>query len=226
MIRICLLCLLLLSAAGAANAQLFSSQVSRNDTGKIYLKFSPLGLIDFQDGNITVGGEYRFNSSWSVLMDAGAILYSQYMRNCDRTTGILLRPGIRKYGGRYKDYFFDLQFHYKRVMYRVNDWIERDVVNDVSGYEELATFRYRKQVFGVQILGGGREFLTRDHRLFLEVTAGFGVHYKITGPYQEGNSRYEDPFALVVNSNNNLKTTARVVVPALPVNIRVVYKLR
>lgn len=226
MIRIFLSGLLLLLTAGAANAQLFSSQVSRNDTGKIYLRFSPIGLIDFLDGNFTVGGEYRFNNNWSVTMDAGFIFYSQYVRS-NRTAGLLLRPGIRKYAGKKKDYFFDLQFHYKGVMYHVNDWIERDVVDGVSGYEQLTTFKYRKQVFGVQLMSGGKEFLTRDHRLFLEVAAGFGLHYKVIGPYHEPNSRYEDPFALVVNSRENLSTPpSRTIVPSLPVTVRLVYKLR
>src|SRR5689334_14371940 len=114
MIRILLLCLLLLLTAGAASAQLFSSRVIPNDTGKVYLRFSPIGLVDLLDGNFTVGGEYRFNSSWSVTMDGGFIFYSHYVRN-DKATGILLRPGIRKYAGKKKDYFFDLQFHYKEV---------------------------------------------------------------------------------------------------------------
>jgi hypothetical protein len=76
-------------------------------------------------------------------------------------------------------------------------------------------------------MAGGKEFLPKDHRLFLEVTAGFGLHYKIAGPYHESNSRYEDPFALTFNRNENLSTPpARTVVPALPINIRLVYKLK
>jgi hypothetical protein len=226
MIRICLLCLPLLLAAGATHAQLFPSKPARIDTGKIVLRFNPVGLADFLDGNFTVGGEYRFNNSWSATMDAGVIFYSHYMARSDRATGILFRPGIRKYTGKNKDYFFDLQFHYKEVMYRVNDWIERGVVNEASAYSQLTTFRFRKQVYGVHLMGGGREFLTKDHRLFVEVVAGLGIHFKITGPYHEDNSRFEDPFALVVNRNNNLKTTAKTVVPSFPFTIRLVYKLR
>ena len=227
MVRICLFCLPLLLATEAARAQLFSSKVALNDTGKIYLRFSAFGLIDVLDGNFTVGGEYRFNKSWSVTMDAGYIFYSRYVIKSDRSGGILLRSGIRKYAGKKLDYFFELQFHYKEVMYHVNDWIERDVVDGMSAYEQLTTFRYLKRVFGVQVLSGGKEFLTRDHRLFLEVTAGLGLHYKITGPYHENNSRYEDPYALVVNSKENLSTPpTRTVVPALPINIRLVYRLR
>jgi hypothetical protein len=159
-------------------------------------------------------------------MDAGVIFYSHYIARCDRATGILFRPGIRKYTGKSKDYFFDLQFHYKEVMYRVNDWIERGVVNEASAYAQLTTFRFRKQVYGVHLIGGGREFLTKDHRLFVEVVAGLGIHFKITGPYHEDNSRFEDPFALVVNRKNNLKTTAKTVVPALPMTFRLVYNLK
>jgi hypothetical protein len=226
MIRICLLCLPLLLAAGAAHTQLLPSKAARIDTGKIYLRFNPVGLADLLDGNFTVGGEYRFNNTWSATMDAGFIFYSLYMSRSKKATGILLRPGVRKYAGKNKDYFFDLQFHYKEVMYRVNDWIQRDVINEASAYSQLTTFRFRKQVYGVHLMAGGKEFLTKDHRLFLEIVVGFGIHYKVTGAYHEENSRIEDPFALTINRAGNMKTPARAVVPALPMTLRLVYKLR
>lgn len=226
MVRVCLLCLFLLLAAGAGNAQMFASKLPRIDSGKVFLRFNPIGLIDLLDENFTVGGEYRFSDTWSFIMDAGYIFKSQYIGTSEKTSGVLLRPGLRNYTGKSKDFFFDLQFHYKDVMYHVNDWIQRDVVNGASSYEERTTFRFRKQVYGVNLMGGGREFLTKDHRLFFEVVAGIGIHYKVTGVYKEANSLYEDPFALVVNRKENLKTPARNVVPALPVTIRVVFKLR
>src|SRR5688572_24232604 len=142
--RICLLCLLMLLAAVAGNAQYITDQLMQTGTGKLYLRHNPLGLIDFLDGNITFGGEYRFNDTWSATLDAGGILYSQYFPKTRKATGILLRPGVRIYPGKYKDYFVDLQFHYKQVMYNIKDWIDRDVVNGVATYEELKTFRYRK----------------------------------------------------------------------------------
>jgi hypothetical protein len=226
MIRICLLCLPLLLAAGITDAQLFPTKVSQKDSGKIYVRFSPIGLVDLLDENFTIGGEYRINSSWSAIMDAGFIFYSKYMRNCEKATGVLLRPGVRKYAGERRAYFFDLQFHFKQVMYHVNDWIEREVVDEAAAYDQLTKFRYRKQVFGVHLMGGGKEYLTKDHRLLLEIVAGVGIHYKITGPYHEVNSRFEDPFALTVNRKNNLSPVARTVVPALPVNVRLVFTLR
>jgi hypothetical protein len=213
MIRICLLCVFLLLAAGITNAQWSPWKISPRDTGKIYLRFSPLGLTDLLDVNFTVGGEYPFNNTWSATMDAGFIFYSQYMRNCEKVTGMLLRPAIRKYTGRTRERFIELQLHYKGVMYHVNDWISRELVDGASAYDQLAKFRFRKQVFGL-------------HLLFLEFAAGFGIHYKVTGPYKEVNSRFEDPFALVVNRDNNLKPVARTVVPALPIGVRIVYKFR
>src|SRR5689334_13760163 len=125
MVRVCLLCLPLLLAVWAGNAQKVALKPLRIDTGKVYLRFNPIGLIDILDGNFTVGGEYRFNNSWSAIMDAGYIFYSKYIPYAEKTSGILLRPGIRTYIGKYKDVFFDLQFHYKEVMYHVNDWIQR-----------------------------------------------------------------------------------------------------
>jgi len=233
--RICLFCLLLLLAAVTGNAQFIMAQAMQTDTGKLYLRHNPLGLIDFLDGNITFGSEYRFNDTWSATLDAGGILYSQYFPKSKRAIGILLRPGVRLYPGKYKDYFVELQFHYKQVTYNIRDWLDRDVVNGVSTYEELKTFRYRKRAIGVNIMGGMKQYLSKNHRLFIEIYLGPGVHFKNQKLVDEPNARYDPPFTLFTTDNtsnntagNNSNNTPgeRSVVPALPGGVRLTYRLR
>jgi hypothetical protein len=154
-----MLCLSLLLVAAAGNAQLFSSKTWQGDTGKINLRLNLPGLIDVLDGNASVGGEMRFNKTWSVIMDASYIFYSAYLNNVERTSGIVLRPGVRLYAGKYRNVFIDLQFHYKGVRYNVNDWLGKDMVNNVATYQERTTFQDRKRVYGGHIIVGGKEFL-------------------------------------------------------------------
>ncbi len=220
--RISLFCLLLLLMAAVGNAQSYSSRTWRNDTGKVYLRANPLGLTDVFDGNVSFGGEYRLNKSWSVTMDAGYIFYSIYTGNAKRTSGILLRPGIRKYTSKYRNWFIDLQFHYKSVEYHINDWLGKDVVNDVPTYEEKKVFHYRKRVVGTQILFGGRKALTRNHRLFLEIFGGLGLHYKEEWLPDEANSRYA-PTSFNFRSASSDKVNR--LLPAFPMGIRFLYAL-
>jgi hypothetical protein len=221
--RICIFSLLLLLMAGVGNAQSYSSRTWRNDTGKVYLRANLLGLIDVFDGNASFGAEYRLNKSWSVTMDAGYIFYSLYTGKAQKASGILLRPAIRKYTSKYRDRFIDLQLHYKSVEYHINDWLGKDVVNDVPTYEELKVFKYRKRVMGAQILFGGREELTWNHRLFLEIFVGLGLHYKEEWLPGEANSRYAPNNSSYFRNASSEKVNR--LLPAVPMGVRFIYTL-
>jgi hypothetical protein len=233
-----ILCLFML-AAGAGNAQFKTSDPwwdnkvpvksraywrADADTGKLYFRMSPAGLIDLLDHNISIGSEYRINHDWSATIDAGYIFFSQYPGRVKNASGILLRPGIRKYAGRRKDFFIDLQLHYKLVNYRVTDWVDKYVVNDVASYEEYKTFRYRKQVFGVHFMIGGREYLSRNQRWFFEVYGGIGLHYKREGMLGETNSRYDPPRGIIASANST--DMSKRLLPAFPFGVRIVHQFR
>jgi hypothetical protein len=47
--------------------------------GKMLVRFSPLGMIDFLDHNITPGIEFRMYGRWAVGLDAGYIFASKYV---------------------------------------------------------------------------------------------------------------------------------------------------
>jgi hypothetical protein len=211
-----LLPLLLLALAG--NGQTINRRGLKADTGKFYIRCSPLGIIDLYDGNLTLGGEYRLNNTWAATLDAGAILYSTYFE-AKQSRGFLFRPGIRFYPKGYKDFFIDLQLHYKNVTYRIKDWLQKDVVDNVPSYEEYKTFRFKKQVMGVHVMAGFRNYFDYNHRFYLEGYVGLGLHYKDEGLYNEPNSEYG--FGLRVRKN-----TGKYVVPALPAGMRFVYLLR
>jgi hypothetical protein len=223
--RICILCLSLLLVASVGNAQLFSSKTWKGDTGKINLRINALGLLDLIDGNVSVGGEYRFNKTWAVIMDAGYIPYSIYSSRTGKTSGVLLRPGIRLYGGKLRSVTLDLQLHYKGVRYHIDDWLDKGVVNNVPTYQERKIFQVQKRVYGAQFMVGGKEFLSDDYRWFLEFYIGFGLHYK------EEWLRVSEP-----DEQYNMGTTffrtiltqqrSTMLVPAVPGFIRLVHTIR
>lgn len=219
MYRYRMIFLFALLTATDGQAQQRVKRALKEDTGRLYLRFSPLGLIDVWDGNITPGAEYRFNDTWAATFDAGAILYSAYFDNNKVTTGFLLRPGFRIYPDRYKDFFIDLQFHYKDVTYQIRDWLEKDVVANVASYEEFKLFKYKKQVMGGRIMFGIRNYFTGNPRLYVEAFAGFGVHYKVEGLHNEPGSRFDRGWRII---NNNPKQ----LLPSFPLGLRFIFRLR
>jgi hypothetical protein len=228
--RFYLLCQLLLLVAATGSAQKIRYFGLRADTGTIYLRHNPLGWIDVFDGNVTLGAEYRFNRTWSATMDAGYIFYSAYLTKAKLSSGLLLRPGIRVYPGRFKDYFFDLQLHYKEVTYHVKDWIERDVTQGVASYEELTKFRYRKRVMGLHLMGGVKQYFTNNRRFFMEIYLGLGVHFRREGPYhQPPDSRYDQGFVIFQPGEASWDpgdNPQKTIVPAVPGGLRIIYRLR
>jgi len=215
-----LCCLLLLLLVMAGNAQSIKKRALQADTGKLYLRFNPLGVFDYFDGNITPGAEYRFNDTWTATLDAGAVLYSGYFGRARSSLGFLIRPGIRVYPGKYKDYFVELQLHYKNVTYRINDWLEKEVVSNVPSYEERKVFQYKKQVMGARIMVGKRESFTKSKRWYWEIYAGLGIHFKTEGLHNEPNSHY-DVYIRIINTFNGSYTML-----AVPAGIRLAYLIR
>jgi hypothetical protein len=218
--RSILFSLLSLLVATTGKGQLTVKRALKADTGKLYLRFNPLGVIDAFDGNITPGVEYRFNDTWAATLDAGAILYSAYFDRTRKTTGFLFRPGIRVYPTRYKDFFIDLQFHYKNVTYQIRDWLQKDMVGTVAAYEEYKVFRYKKQVMGGRIMMGIRNYFTHNARFYMEGYVGVGINYKVEGLHNEPASEYEMRFR-IINTNNGKYT-----VPSLPLGVRFIYLMR
>lgn len=221
MYRSYLCCLLLLLVVVAGHGQSNTRRELIADTGTLYLRFSPLGIIDPLDGNVTLGSEYRFNDTWAATLDAGYVMYSAYRSHTKRTTGFIFRPGIRVYPTRWKDFFIDLQFHYKNVTYRIKDWLEKDVVANVASYEEYKVFKYRKQVIGGHLSAGVRNYFTGNRRFYIEGYLGVGIHYKDEGIHNEPDSRYDRGLRLF-----NERDDGKYVLAALPAGIRIVYLLR
>lgn len=218
MYRLCLLCLCMVCMGQVSYAQQQQPfPFKLYDTGKVFIRISPLGIFDFTDENLSVGGEYHLNDTWALTMDAAWIFYSQYFQTIKSASGFIVRPGIRAYVNRYKDYFFELQLHYKRAVYNIHDWLGREVVGGTASYEQLTDFRYQRQALGAYIIGGSKkEFMSE--RLRIEFYLGLGVHYRWEGLLHEPNSNYT---AQTSNISNGIHY-----VPVVPCGIRISFRIR
>ncbi len=156
----------------------FKVAVGQSDTGKIVARFNFLGLVDIMDHNFTPGIEYNINKRWSTGLDAGYIFASGYIADAKVASGAILRPFARIYFNGSMGIFLQGEFQYKRVGYKITDWVGRAPVNGVPAYEEFTTFRYIKRTLGGNVRLGRRFYLSGDHRLTTEFTIGIGARVK------------------------------------------------
>lgn len=171
----------LLGAALAALCCNARGQAITSDVDKITARFNFFGLVDVFDENISVGGEYRFNDHWSAGTDVAYIYSSIYLSQSKKTRGYTIRPFLRYYPDEKRTGFFEAQLHYKSVAYHLTDWIDRDVVNGVPGYQEYTSFHYNKKVYGINIIAGTKENLSRNKKLKIVLYLGVGYRYKTQG---------------------------------------------
>lgn len=172
----------------------------------ISVRWTPLGLLDAYDQNLSFGVEHRFKEQWGYGADLAWIFHSAYLNESERSGGYSIRPFVRYYFNKKEHDFIDVELHYKRVAYQLSDWIGRDVINGVAAYEEYTKFDYIKNVYGVHFKIGTQPRLSKNDRWRLEVYTGLGYRGKKQGSeigeYQPGSwilsKLYEPKFSSVV----------------------------
>ncbi len=166
---------------GQSNNGIYRSVEEIFPDKKITGRFNFTGLLDVFDENISLGIEYRFKSLWSAGSDVAYIFRSDYLSESNTAGGIILRPFFRYYFNTRGRIFLEAQVHYKYAVYKLTDWVGRDVSNGIPAYEEYTTFRYHKRALGLNINFGDNVNLTRDEKLRLEPYIGLGVRFKKQG---------------------------------------------
>ena len=177
-----------------------------------------LGMLDGFDRNVSIGAEYQFSHQWAAGLDAAYIFWSEYVHRNNGARGVILRPFIRYYFKEKRTGFLEAHFHYKKVAYKVKDWIGRDVVNGVPAYEEFSTFDFNKRVMGFSFLIGDKFNLSKDKKVKFEPYIGLGLRFKKqvseNGTYSPGRRSFFDP-----------AFEPDFMYTALPMGIRVVVRL-
>lgn len=139
------------------------------------VNISPFALADI-DHAVMLGGEFRFKSNLSVLLEGGYIFYSHYYQEAKQSRGFNLRPAFRYYFGKRLHEFLQLQAFYKHVNYSMYSWLDKDCVNNVSSYSQLQDFTFKKSVTGVNMMVG--DIMPLSDKLYVDIGIGIGVRFK------------------------------------------------
>jgi hypothetical protein len=188
----------------------------------VNLRFNGIGLLDPIEPNLSVGAEYFLKENISVATDAGYVLYyNDVNKTVKNTSGYIVKPGIQFYFGQRQNAFFRFELHYKHVNYQVEDWLNKNVVGGVSSYQEFQRFTYRRDVFGFNAIIGLRSDISQNGRFYLEYYVGVGLRKQWDGLKKEPNSSYTSWNFPTVGRENDV-----LYYPALPLGIRLVYRLK
>lgn len=185
---------------------------------EIIARVNFLGAIDAFDHNISLGAEYQFNAKWSAGIDAGYIFESEYITNNKQVKGIILRPFLRYYLKEKRKGFIEANLHYKNVVYKVEDWIGRDITNGVPSYEEFSIYNFKKRVLGINLVIGNKWNLNKKtNNINLEPYVGFGVRVREQNSDDVSFSFNRNIFLSDFNSNSTF--------PAILLGMRLTFKL-
>lgn len=207
--------LLILMCTGGLYAQ---SEPARPALYKKAVRFNMLGLLDVFDGNFSLGGEYAFRPKWSVTTDVSFILYSVYFEGNKRALGYSIKPGIRYYAFDNQRGFLEAVVFYKRVGYKMEDWLDKDVVNGIPAYEQYQEFIIRKRVAGLNIQAGLQKSISANKLLRLEGYFGLGIRVKWQDIKDHPEASFNNSDSFFWRGNNEYY-----VVPSVPFGIRLMY---
>ena len=143
------------------------------------VSFSPLMLLG-PDYTLTGGYEKRISPNLVLASEAGIIMGSSYfsnMENSGRAWGILLRPSVKFFMDRDKNFYLQPQLFYKMVNNQLYDWLGKNCVDEVPAYEELQHFTLRRQAFGFNTIAGIL-VPNKSRKLLFDFYLGLGIRHK------------------------------------------------
>lgn len=211
--------LLMLIFTGVLLAQ--SPESTKPPLYKKAVRFNMLGLLDVFDGNFSFGGEYAFQPRWSVTTDLSFVLYSAYFEGNKRALGYIIKPGIRYYVADNRRGFLEAVVFYKRVGYKMEDWLDKDVVNGLPAYQQYQDFIIRKRVAGLNIQAGLQRSISSDKLLRIEGYIGLGIRFKWQDIKDHPEATFDSNDGFFWRDNNEY-----LVVPSVPFGIRLVYCIK
>ena len=215
------LCMLVLLAGTTGMAQQAATYPTMAK-GDVFIKFSPLGIINPFDGNLSFGAEYCFLKKWSINMEAAKIFYSFYAPHTSHTSGVILRPSIRHYLNDSENFFLELQFHYKNVTYQLYDSLTYEATATTPAYGERTENRFDRKVIGVHAMGGIKLPMDKKRRFWLEFYWGLGMHFKWQHLAFPSNSIYKNENRNRIFRINDFNGEGA---PAFPAGGRLVFRI-
>ena len=180
---------------------------------------NPLMLIGV-DFTLAGGYEFRVRPSAVVSLEGGYIVGSGYFDNgTDINTGssgFLLRPSMKFFVNDRKNFYLQPQLFYKMVNHKMNDWLGKNCVDDVPAYEERQDFKYRREAYGFNLVGG--VLLPTRSRLIFDTYFGLGIRHRDLGVVGEPNSCYRSMGMLFIGEEEGTY-------PNVTLGLRLLFKL-
>ncbi len=160
---------------------------------------NPLMLIGV-DFTVAGGYEFRVRPGAVIALEGGYIVGSGYFDNGSdinkSSSGFLFRPSMKFFVNERKNFYLQPQLFYKIVNHKMDDWLGKDCVDDVPAYEERQEFKYRRQAYGFNFIGG--VLLPTRSRLIFDTYFGLGIRHRELGVVGEPNSCYRVPGMLLI----------------------------
>src|SRR5206468_5755190 len=87
-------------------------------------------------------------------------------------------------------FYVEVQGLYKQVTHQLYEWLGKETVNGVANYQELEHFRYRRTIWGAQMIAGSLVPI-KDGLCYFDFYFGLGFKHKDAWIVGEPRSHYE-----------------------------------
>jgi hypothetical protein len=184
------------------------------------ISLSPFALAQI-DYTAMAGLEYKINPKIGLAADVGYIFASEYLdfnNNNFKARGIIFRPSARFYLNHRNSFYLQSQAFIKEVTHYKYGWVGKNCVNGIPAFEMMENFRYRRFVYGFNIILGVMVPLNKNQRSFIEFYDGLGIRQKQAKIVNEPNSCLPGlpNIETLWNGNRGLQ-------PSLPGGIKLVF---
>lgn len=160
------------------------------------ISVNPFALAQL-DYTILAGYDIRLKHRLYLSTEAGYIFSSSYIESMDNPStngsGFIIRPSVKWFHGITQKFYVQPQVFFKQFTHAGEDWIGKNAVNGVPAYEQYQQFRYRRNIWGINFIGGFAFPLGPKGKTFMDAYCGLGVRYKKSIVVGEPRSIYREP---------------------------------
>lgn len=147
-------------------------EVQQEIIPSLKLRFNPLALVE-TDPNVMIGGEYRFNSRFSIGLDLAYVYWS----GGEAATGYKIRPELRYYftPKTRMNWFAAVEASYKRVSRTTS---REECAGPNCSYWQTVDYKDVKTAPGGSLKIGFQQYFNKKQRLYYEIFLGLGFKVK------------------------------------------------
>lgn len=143
-------------------------EVQQEIIPSLKLRFNPLALVE-TDPNVMIGGEYRFNSRFSIGLDLAWVYWSGGVP----ARGYKIRPELRYYFNQKTrmSWYAAAEASYKRVSKTAS---REECAGPNCSYWQTVEYKEVKSAPGGSLKIGFQQYFSKKQRLYYEIFLGLG----------------------------------------------------